>query len=191
MQQRTVIVAGIVAAAAVGGTLVALRGRSNKSSASRPVGVVGSNAEQPVTPGPGPKPRGAVSAPATPELAKGNPDDPAMPTLPGEANGSSGPVAPLFDTEVRDDQWAPAAERELQKRLASVKFDNVNVDSAACKTTTCQLVVSTNDSKSLGKMIGFLESPKGAYGWADHLLLGGPETADGRTTMKVTLLFEP
>lgn len=51
-----------------------------------------------------------------------------------------GRLVPLFDTGVRDDQWAPRLNANCKKRLASVKFDNVNVDSAACKTTTCQLV---------------------------------------------------
>ena len=182
MQQRTVIIAALAAAVAVGGTIEVLRGRSSNSNAS-----AGPAANVPVVPGP--KPRGAVFAPSAPELAKGNPDEPTgMPTLPSEI---AAPVAPLFETEARDDQWAPTAERELQKRLASVKFDHVNIDSAACKTTTCQLVVSANDAKSLGQMIGFLESPKGAYGWADHLLLGGPQTVGGRTSMTVTLLFDP
>ncbi len=120
-----------------------------------------------------------------------------MPTLPelddmdkGLEKAAPTPQAPLFEIESRDEAWAPVSERELAKRLAAIAVDQVQVESAICKTSTCQVVFAAAEPKSLGKVIGKLETPEGVYGWADHLLLGAPVTASSGTTMQVTLLFD-
>ena len=125
--------------------------------------------------------RGPITAPsplAFEEMAEGG--EKAEPT----------PQAPLFEIESRDEAWAPVSERELGKRLAAIAVEQVQVASAICKTSTCQVVFAATEPKSLGKIIGKLETPEGVYGWADHLLLGELVTESSGTTMHVTLLFD-
>lgn len=127
--------------------------------------------------------RGPVAAPSPPVLKSLKED------LAEDAEKAT-PQAPLFDIESRDETWAPASERELSKRLAAIAVEQVQVDSAICKTSTCQVIFSSIEPKLLGKVIGKLETPEGVYGWADHLLLGASVTAPSGTTMQVTLLFD-
>ncbi len=125
--------------------------------------------------------RGPVTAPPPPAL-----NDEAEGGLKEEPT----PQAPLFEIESRDEAWAPVSERELGKRLAAIAVEQVQVESAICKTSTCQVIFSSIEPKLLGKVIGKLETPEGVYGWADHLLLGSSVTAASGTTMQVTLMFD-
>lgn len=129
----------------------------------------------------GPTIRGPITSPPPPAL-----NDEAEGGLKEEPT----PQAPLFEIESRDEAWAPVSERELGKRLAAIAVEQVQVESAICKTSTCQVVFAATEPKSLGKIIGKLETPEGVYGWADHLLLGAPVTESSGTTMQVTLLFD-
>ena len=145
---------------------------------------------------------GAGQAPGAAESARqdrggsirGPEVNPPPPALNDEAEGGlkeePTPQAPLFDIESRDEAWAPISERELSKRLAAIAVEQVQVESAICKTSTCQVIFSSIEPKLLGKVIGKLETPEGVYGWADHLLLGSSVTASSGTTMQVTLLFD-
>ncbi|MBP9088289.1 MAG: hypothetical protein KBG15_19360 [Kofleriaceae bacterium] len=132
----------------------------------------------------GPRTRGPVTAPPPPVLKD------LKDLTEGGEKGDPTPQAPLFDIESRDETWAPVSERELSKRLAAIAVDQVQVESAICKTSTCQVIFASTEPKLLGKVIGKLETPEGVYGWADHLLLGAPVTASSGTTMPVTLLFD-
>jgi hypothetical protein len=93
-----------------------------------------------------------------------------------------------FSRETRDATWAPATEAELKARWKKIRGGTL--ESVECRQSQCKVAVS-GSTDEVSTTIAELEGSHGLHGYAQNVLLSGPETkADGSITLRIVIRFE-
>jgi hypothetical protein len=177
VSSRWAIVVGAVAIAA-GIAWFALRG----SDTVAPEPVKSPVAETPSAAGSGfiQKPRdgkAAIFAPEGPSLGSGSAAADTTTITPEKA----------FATEQRDARWAARTENEIKRRFRSLKGGTL--DAAECKQDQCELTMSGSEEQ-MSQLLAEIETRRGLIGFANHVVLRGPEQKDGKLVIKAYAVFD-
>lgn len=103
---------------------------------------------------------------------------------------SAAPLPPqntAFEAEDRDPSWAPETEADIKARVKYLRGGQL--DAVECRQDQCLLTMSGTEEE-MSRTIAELETPAGLRDYADRILLGGPEVANGKMTLKVTAFFD-
>ncbi len=106
------------------------------------------------------------------------------------AAGSAAALAPqntAFEAEDRDPSWAPETEADIKARFKYLRGGRL--DAVECRQDQCLLTMSGTEEE-MSRTIAELETPAGLRDYAERILLGGPEVANGKMTLKVTAYFD-
>lgn len=92
-----------------------------------------------------------------------------------------------FESEDRDPSWAPETEADIKARFKYLRGGRL--DAVECRQDQCLLTMSGTEEE-MTRTIAELETPAGLRDYAERILLGGPEVANGKMTLKVTAFFD-
>jgi hypothetical protein len=121
-------------------------------------------------------PPAAISAPETPSLA------PALPAVKTPA------AAEVFESEVRDADWAKSTERGIKQRFKNVR--GATLRETECRQSRCRLMI-TGSENEVSQAIADLEGARGLTGFATSVLLTAPERKpDGSLELRAFAVFE-
>jgi len=108
--------------------------------------------------------------------------DPSLPTPPKQSADAT------FTAQVRDVEWAPSTETELQRRFTKIR--GAKLQDAECRQSQCRLVIAGSEG-DIGRTIADLESNRGLHGFATNVLLTTPERkSDGTLVLRAFAMFE-
>lgn len=93
-----------------------------------------------------------------------------------------------FEAQQRDPEWAPRTEADIKHRFATGVRGGKLV-SAECRHDQCLLTMSGTEDE-MSKAMADLETPGGLLGFADHIVLNGPETREGELIIKAYAVFD-
>jgi hypothetical protein len=138
--------------------------------------------------------RAAIGAPLPPVLHAGgiNALESPRPALPdqGSAAPDPGPQPPsadeTFAAQDRDAAWAPKTESEIKRRLGNIR--GAHLDRAECRQDQCLLVIAGTQAE-LSKTLAAIDEPGGLHGFAENILLTGPEEKDGKLVLRAYAKF--
>lgn len=167
MGDRVPFVVGLLAIVAVVAVLV-LRGEDAQPEANPP-----------------PVPATQKTAtPPQPELPKSAPE----PQLPPDNQPPPGPTTDeTFAKETRDTAWATSTEAEIKKRWTQVRGGKL--ESLECRQTQCRLVVVGSET-DVATSVADLEGPRGMHGFAQSVLLSGPQKNGDVISLRIFVRFE-
>jgi hypothetical protein len=184
MSLRTIIIAGLLVAAAVTGLVyVAMQldppPREERAIRSAPPGA---RLDVPERTGDDPAPESAAPVPT-------DRPRPELTPVPPEPE-------PPFADEPRDQDWAPAKEAVVSTKVDALLREVRGSDAAAvdvtaieCRSRRCRLTIAGSDAGKLQVLIEALQDDRGFYGDAQQIMLGGMSEEDGRRELRATLLF--
>lgn len=134
-------------------------------------------------------PRLATPTPLPPTLVDGDVDalaeQPALPAVVEDAAAPAEIGEEAWNRETRDADWAPAKERELDRRLARLDQRPGRVE---CRSRQCRLTFMGGED-ALSKTMAVLESTKGLQGFVETQLLSIVRQADGTMELRVYASF--
>jgi len=134
-------------------------------------------------------PRIATPTPLPPTLVDAAVEAPdEAPALPALVEDAAPPVEigeQAFDRETRDADWAPAKERELDRRLGRLDQRPGRVE---CRSRQCRMTFMGGED-ALAKTMAVLDSTKGLQGFVENQLLSIVRQADGTMELRVYASF--
>jgi hypothetical protein len=112
-----------------------------------------------------------------------------QPALPALVDDGGAPPAEIgeesYARETRDESWAPAKERELDRRLSRLDQRPGRVE---CRSRQCRMTFAGGED-ALGKTMAILDSTKGLQGFVETQLLSIVRQADGTMELRVYATF--
>ena len=167
MGDRVPFVVGLLAIVAVVAVLI-LRGET----------------AQPTTkPPPAPIPQ-TTPAPPPPQL----PQPTTEPQLPADTAPPPGPTTDeTFAKETRDTAWATSTEAEIKKRWTQIRGGKL--EALECRQTQCRLVVVGSET-DVATSVADLEGPRGMHGFAENVLLSGPQKNGDVISLRIFVRFD-